>query len=109
MLATELLPIFLTYWPAIIATVFVAWLLNNKFHAGLNKYHGHWLAGYTDWWRFVDNLGRKTQHTHLDLHRKYGDVVRLGPNVLSFADPRAIKVIYGLNKGENHLACTGRS
>ena len=25
--------------------------------------------------------------------------MRLGPNVLSFADPRAIKIIYGLNKG----------
>jgi len=37
--------------------------------------------------------------THIALHRKHGDVVRLGPNVLSFADPQAIKIIYGLNKG----------
>jgi len=33
------------------------------------------------------------------LHRQYGDIVRVGPNVLSSADPRAIKIIYGLNKG----------
>ncbi|RYO73661.1 hypothetical protein DL764_010439 [Monosporascus ibericus] len=35
----------------------------------------------------------------LRLHAKYGDVVRLGPNTLSFADPKALKSIYGLNKG----------
>ncbi len=32
---------------------------------------------------------------YVDVHEKYGDVVRLGPNTLSFADPRAILDIYG--------------
>lgn len=105
MLASSILPLVATYWPVLLVLGLVGWLLNNKFAKGLNKYPGHWLAGYTDWWRFYDNLGRKTQHTHLELHRKYGDVVRLGPRVLSFADPKAIKVIYGLNKSEH---CTLR-
>ena len=101
MLATEILPVLLAYWPAVLGVGLLAWLLNNKFYNGLNKYPGHWLAGYTNWWRFVDNLGRRTQHTHINLHRRHGDVVRLGPNVLSFADPAAIKIIYGLNKSND--------
>ena len=36
--------------------------------------------------------------TILDLHRKYGSVVRLGPNVLSFSEPEAVKDIYATKK-----------
>lgn len=99
MLADELLPVLRTYWPILLGVGFVIYLVRNKFNNGLNKYPGPALAAYTNWWRFFENLTRKTEKRHIQLHRQYGDVVRLGPNVLSFADPRAIKIIYGLNKG----------
>ncbi|KAK3674683.1 hypothetical protein LTR78_005405 [Recurvomyces mirabilis] len=99
MLLNELFLILRTYWPLLLASGIVIHYIRNKYHNGLNKYPGHPLAAYTNWWRFFDALGRKAEKTHLDLHKKHGDIVRLGPNVLSFADPRAIKIIYGLNKG----------
>ncbi|KAF2837744.1 benzoate 4-monooxygenase cytochrome-like protein P450 [Patellaria atrata CBS 101060] len=99
MLLTEILKFALRYWFVVIPAVITGWLLKNKYNRGLNKYPGHWLAAYTDWWRFWDVWHRKTEKTHLKLHRELGDVIRLGPNTLSFADPKAIKVIYGLNKG----------
>ncbi|KAF4307889.1 Pisatin demethylase [Botryosphaeria dothidea] len=99
MLLNEVLPFLIRYWPAVIASVVVIHLLRNKFNKGLNKYPGPALAGYTNWWRFFDVWGRKTEWTHIHLHRKHGDFVRLGPNVISIADPKAIKMIYGLNKG----------
>lgn len=44
-------------------------------------------------------MARKKAHAeYLKLHQDLGDVVRLGPNALSFADPQAIKDIYGLSK-----------
>ncbi|KAJ9668219.1 hypothetical protein H2201_001648 [Coniosporium apollinis] len=98
-LLQDILSLLIAYWPLVLFSTVTAYLLSNKYNKGLNKYPGHWLAAYTDWWRFFDALGRKTEYTHINLHRKYGDIVRLGPNVLSFADPRAIKIIYGLNKG----------
>lgn len=99
MLAGEFLPYLVAYWPAILGVSVLAYLLNNKFYKGLNKYPGPLAASFTNWWRFFDVLNRKTEKTHQALHKKHGDIVRLGPNVLSFADPRAIKIIYGLNKG----------
>lgn len=99
MLASELLPLLSAYWPAILLGLLAYYLISNKFYNGLNKYPGHPLAAYTNWWRFFENFSRRTEKTHIELHRKYGDIVRLGPNVLSFADPKAIKTIYGLNKG----------
>ncbi|CAN9263183.1 unnamed protein product [Alternaria alternata] len=47
----------------------------------------------------MDVYKRDTHVTYRKLHAKYGDVVRVGPNVLSFGKPSAIQDIYGLNKG----------
>ncbi|KAL9069682.1 MAG: hypothetical protein Q9161_005383 [Pseudevernia consocians] len=34
----------------------------------------------------------------IDVHEKHGDIVRMGPNLISFAKPEAIKDIYGAGK-----------
>ncbi|KAI5199371.1 benzoate 4-monooxygenase cytochrome-like protein P450 [Aureobasidium subglaciale] len=99
MIIGELLPLLMAYWPIVLAASAAAYLLNNKFYKGLNKYPGVPIAAYTNWWRFFEVWGQKTEYTHVALHKQHGDIVRLGPNVLSFADPKAIKIIYGLNKG----------
>ena len=95
----ESLKAILASWPSLAIFAIAVHLLANKYGRGLNKYPGPRIAAYTNWWRFFEVFSRKSEYTHLELHRKHGDVVRLGPNVLSFADPEAIKVIYGLKKG----------
>ena len=87
------------HWPTVLGVVFIFYLLKNRFNHGLNKYPGPFIASLTDWWRFWDVYKRRPEVTHIKLHAEHGDVVRLGPNVLSFADPKALKTIYGLNKG----------
>lgn len=87
------------HWPSAFLIVAVAYFAKNYFNHGLHKYPGPILASLTDWWRFFDVLGRRPDITQNKLHRKHGDIVRLGPNVLSFSSPAALKSIYGLNKG----------
>ncbi|KAI1304020.1 cytochrome P450 [Xylaria venustula] len=87
------------YWAIGVVVVTAAWLIRNRYHNGLNKYPGPFLASLTDIWRLREVWGRQFEVTHRKLHDQYGDVVRLGPNTLSFADPKALKTIYGLNKG----------
>lgn len=88
-----------TYWLPILLAAVAARLIRNRYHNGLHKYPGPFLASLTDLWRLWDVYGQRPELTHQKLHAKYGDVVRLGPNSLSFADPKALKTIYGLNKG----------
>lgn len=95
----QILHAVLQHWASALFIILAAWLLRNRYHNGLSKYPGPFMASLTDWWRFVDVWNRRPEITHLKLHEKYGDVVRLGPNTLSFADPAALKAIYGLNKG----------
>src|SRR5881275_1004379 len=71
-----------------------AYLFHNRYQKGLAKYPGSFLASLTDWWRFFDVYGRRPERTHIRLHEEYGDVVRLGPNTLSFGSPEALKAIY---------------
>ena len=71
----------------------------NYYGTGLSRFPGPAMAALTGWWRFWDVFKGEAHKTHIRLHRKHGDIVRLGPNVLSFASPSAVKDIYGLNRG----------
>lgn len=95
----EIVAVLLARWQIVLAAAIAAICLKNYFKNGLNKHPGPALASVSDWWRFWDVYRRRPDITQLALHRKHGDVVRLGPNCLSFSNPRAIKQIYGLNKG----------
>ena len=57
------------------------------------------LCAITNWLRFFKAWQRTPEQWHIDLHDKHGDIVRLGPNCLSFGNPKAIKIIYALGKG----------
>ncbi|KAI6351572.1 hypothetical protein MCOR25_009867 [Pyricularia grisea] len=85
-------------WLPVLVAATAAWLAENRYQKGLHKYPGPFLASLTDWWRVWDVYNRRSEVTHQKLHKQHGDVVRLGPNVLSFSDPKAVKAIYGLNK-----------
>lgn len=74
-------------------------LLRNKFRSGLRSIPGPSLAAYTALWRYRDVRKGQAHKTAIDLHRKYGSLVRIGPNHVSVSDPREIKKIYGLKSG----------
>jgi cytochrome P450 len=44
----------------------------------------------------LDLSGKRSTTIH-DLHKKYGPIVRVAPNQLCFASPKALKEIYGAN------------
>jgi hypothetical protein len=87
------------HWALVLTTIIVTWLVKNRYHHGLNKYPGPFLASLTDWWRFIDVYGQRPEVTLQKLHAKHGDIVRIGPNTLSFSNPAVLKSIYGLSKG----------
>jgi hypothetical protein len=77
----------------------LARLLYNKYGRGLHNIPGPWLAGYTDLWRLFVVRGRRAQEVHIELHKKYGPAVRLGPRAVSIADTDALKIVYSPSAG----------
>ncbi|KAG9239278.1 putative benzoate 4-monooxygenase cytochrome P450 [Amylocarpus encephaloides] len=71
---------------------------------------------FRTWWRLrhipgpflasITNLPRvfwvKTKHAqliHQDVHRKYGEIVRTGPNMVMFENPKAIPIVHVMRRG----------
>lgn len=93
-------------WLYLTTLLLVIHITSNYFNHGLNKYPGPLLASLTNWWRFFIVSGQKCQETHIELHNQHGNIVRLGPNCLSFADPQAAKTIYSMNNKLNKVLLT---
>lgn len=94
----ERLPSLIIQWLLISSAVVILVTLTKTYCTkGLSRYPGPLLANFTDAWRFFSVLRGKSQLDLRTLHDKHGQIVRVGPNSLSFSSPEAIKAIYGLN------------
>jgi len=83
-----------TYPVPIVVSLILLNLLWNKFQPGLIHIPGPTIAAYTKWWRVYDVSKGKAHLTSINLHKKYGQLVRVGPNHISVSDPKAISLIY---------------
>lgn len=76
-------------------TVVVLIAVRNKFQSGLTSIPGPPVAAHTKLWRLY-NVWKGSAHLEaIKLHKKYGNLVRIAPNVVSVADPKWISVFYG--------------
>ncbi|PPJ60736.1 hypothetical protein CBER1_02380 [Cercospora berteroae] len=81
-----------------ILVVMVLIAVRNKFQSRLNSIPGPPIAAYTKLWRLY-NVWKGSAHLDaIKLHKKYGDLVRIAPNVVSVADPKWITVFYGVKE-----------
>lgn len=75
-------------------------MIYNLYFHPLASYPGPFAARASRLW-YIRALLKGTLHTEvLDLHRKYGSVVRLAPDELAYNDPDAWRDIYGYRPGK---------
>ncbi|KAJ5611906.1 hypothetical protein N7528_009011 [Penicillium herquei] len=77
------------------------WYLASYLISPLRQYPGPFLAGWTNLWRMFHVRRGKYHFVMHELHKKYGPVVRIAPNVLDLDIPELIKTIY--NTKENYI------
>lgn len=68
--------------------------LYDAYATPLRDIPGPWLAKFTRFWLFRAINTRKYQHINIDLHRKYGPIVRIAPNEYSIDELEAAQIIY---------------
>ncbi|KAK3617897.1 hypothetical protein LTR56_024996 [Elasticomyces elasticus] len=87
--------IYATIFSLVAAGVILEKILRYRFITPLRNFPGPFLASITDkWLLYYDLAGLRTLTIH-ELHRRYGPVVRIGPNELSFSDVSVVNQIYG--------------
>jgi len=75
-----MIPIWL--WIVIPILFAVGRVVYNLFFHPLRKFPGPVMAGATSWWKAYKEVVKQETLAQLlfDLHAKYGDIVRIGPN-----------------------------
>lgn len=68
----------------------VTWLIDP-----LRSVPGPTIARFTRLWYLYKIYKGDFERTNVDLHKKYGPVVRIAPNEYSIDDVEAAKIIYG--------------
>ena len=65
----------------------------------LRQVPGPFLAAWSNLPRVSWALSKRAHEIHIELHEKYGDLVRFGPNMVSISDPREIPTLYPMRPG----------
>ncbi|KAH7141120.1 cytochrome P450 [Dactylonectria macrodidyma] len=76
------------------------YLLYNVLFSPLTTVPGPTLARFTDLWYLNRVRGGQFERDNVVLHRKYGPIVRYGPNRYSFDHPAAARIIYGVGQAD---------
>lgn len=88
------LPVEISLAAFILALVLVScFWTRNKPH--LRNIPGPRLASFSNLWKIAGVLNQDMPWRNIEVHEKYGPLVRIGPNHVSTSDPEALKVIYG--------------
>ncbi|KAI0432393.1 cytochrome P450 family protein [Xylaria sp. FL1042] len=89
----------------ILAASACSYIIYQCIFSPLASFPGPLAAKLTKTWRAY-GMYKGTWHRDLvELHRKYGPVVRIGPNELSVGDPEAFRQIYRVSKTFTKSAC----
>ncbi|OCT51550.1 putative benzoate 4-monooxygenase cytochrome P450 [Cladophialophora carrionii] len=86
-----MLPVYLAL---LVSTALVVSFLRNHLFHPLRKFPGPFWAAHTDLWRVYHLWTRRMPDTLLKMHEKYGPVVRMAPNELSFQSVDIFSDVY---------------
>lgn len=87
------------YWHLVIPLLITLHYLRRRYMSPLRKYPGPFIASVSRVWKTISTA---SGHTHLDfieLHKRYGPIVRIAPNELSLASPEAARQLLSAGKG----------
>lgn len=82
----------ISFW---LLTAVVAYILYLRYLAGLRHISGPFIASFSNWWKIKAAWQEQMPQQNIALHKKYGPLVRIGPNMISVDDPAAMNIIYG--------------
>ena len=95
---------------ALISFLFLSFLLYLiRSFWRLRAIPGPFLAKFTDIWRLCIVWGRQPHLRLIELHERYGDLVRLGPTCVSVSMPDIVPILYGFGSGGLPKASSGQS
>jgi hypothetical protein len=97
-LVSAALAIVKDYWPVLLLAGIFSRILVRRYASPLRKYPGPLLASVSRLWKVLSTASGRTHLHHIELHRKYGPVVRIAPNEVSLSSPEAARTLLSAGK-----------
>ncbi|KAF4967126.1 hypothetical protein FSARC_5287 [Fusarium sarcochroum] len=89
---------FLFSCSSVAVAIFILWTVTSYFTSPLRKYPGPFLARFTRLW-YMYQVYTGNSHLVLErLHKKYGPIVRIGPNFVDIDKPEIIPNVFALKE-----------
>ncbi|KAI0115580.1 cytochrome P450 [Nemania sp. FL0031] len=86
------------YWAILLPAFLISRMVYRRYASPLRSIPGPFFASCTRLWKLRSVVSENTQWDHVDLHRKYGPVVRIGPNEVSFSSPQVARNLLSAGK-----------
>ncbi|KAI0408257.1 cytochrome P450 [Xylaria palmicola] len=87
-----------TYWAVLVPLLLIFRMAYRRYASTLRSIPGPFLASCTRLWKIRSTISENTQWDHIELHKKYGPVVRIGPNEVSFSSPQVARNLLSAGK-----------
>ncbi|KAJ2903621.1 hypothetical protein MKZ38_009564 [Zalerion maritima] len=97
-LVSTVVGVFLSHWVVIMPALLVSRCLYKRYASPLRKYPGPFLASFTRLWKVLSTYSGRTHLKHIELHLKYGPIVRIAPNEISISSPEAARLVLSAGK-----------
>lgn len=86
------------YWALLVPVFLIGRMVYRRYASPLRSIPGPFFASCTRLWKLRSVISENTQWEHIDLHRKYGPMVRIGPNEVSFSSPQVARNVLSAGK-----------
>ncbi|KAI6349330.1 hypothetical protein MCOR25_010676 [Pyricularia grisea] len=98
-LVSGLVGFIFSHWAIIVPAALFIRALYRRYASPLRKYPGPFLASVSRLWKVISTASSQTQFDHIELHEKYGSIVRIAPDEVSLASPEAARLLLSAGKG----------
>ncbi|KAL4819893.1 cytochrome P450 [Aspergillus spinulosporus] len=94
------------FWPSVKLGITLALLYTtsvivyNRYFHPLRHFPGPAWAAISSLWYFKRIRSGKPQDIQYSLHEQFGDIARIGPNILAVRHPDAIETVFGTKNGK---------
>ncbi|KAI0546695.1 cytochrome P450 [Xylaria curta] len=86
------------YWAILLPVFLVSRMMYRRYASPLRSIPGPFLASCSRLWKLRSTITENSQWEHIELHKKYGPIVRIGPNEVSFSSPHVARNILSAGK-----------
>ncbi|RFU34119.1 hypothetical protein B7463_g2203, partial [Scytalidium lignicola] len=93
------LPTLSTFLPLALALLLLLRFVSRRYLSTLRQYPGHFLASGSRIYRLLCVASGQSHLHMIALHRRYGPIVRIAPDELSFSSPEAARQLLSAGKG----------